>query len=296
MSLLPTNIPFGDVVTNGAKSINDFTNDIGKDISNFIGNSPSTSDDRISFQKVRAFYNQNELSRKNLFQVIIHQNNLLYKIFRSTSLDSGTLFLTCESAEIPGLTFNNVEQKIYGIKEEFPSFNAYNNIQLSFLVREKSFMERNIFEAWMRGISPANNYNFNYKNEYATTIQILQYSTSGEMIHLVDLLEAFPFAINQLELNWAEEGVHRLTVSFAYTQFLPGIVEYKEPKISTVNQIGQAIATGIKVAQVVNTGVQAAKVFKKSPLLGIGVASSALGSFNISRVVNVSRGINTVFK
>ena len=37
------------------------------------------------------------------------------------------------------------------------------------------------------------------------------------MSYSVDLYEAFPVSMNQMDLDWSNDGVHKLSVTFAYT-------------------------------------------------------------------------------
>ena len=74
-----------------------------------------------------------------------------------------------------------------------------------------------MFDAWLNFINPQYNYNFRYKGDYATTITINQYNSQNEIIYSVNLYDAYAVSMNQLDLNWSDDGYHKLVVTFAYT-------------------------------------------------------------------------------
>ena len=47
------------------------------------------------------------------------------------------------------------------------------------------------------------------------------------------MVDAFPIAVNQLDLDWANDGVHRLSVVFAYTYWTN----------NTLQNLGKNLAT-----------------------------------------------------
>jgi len=75
------------------------------------------------------------------------------------------------------------------------------------------------FDGWLEAVVPSINYNPNYKNTYSTTINIRQYRNNNELSYSVDLFEAYPISVNQLDLDWSAEGHHKLTVVFVYTSW-----------------------------------------------------------------------------
>ena len=125
----------------------------------------------------------------------------------------------CENANLPGRTFATTEQKFGSAPiEKFPYMTTYNDIDLTFIV-DDDMQQRLFFDAWLNFINPQSNYNFRYKSDYATSITINQYDVTDSLSYSVDLLDAYPISMNQLDLDWSTDGHHKLTVTFAYTQW-----------------------------------------------------------------------------
>jgi hypothetical protein len=122
----------------------------------------------------------------------------------------------CESAQLPGRTFATAEQKTYGPIEKYPYLSTYNDIDLTLLV-DDDMNQKILFDAWLSYINPQYNNNFRYKGNYATILTVNQYDVTNTLSYSVNFYDAYPISINQMDLNWSDEGVHKLVVTFAYT-------------------------------------------------------------------------------
>jgi hypothetical protein len=164
----------------------------------------SINDFKSSFTK--------DIARSNRFDVAIPVPLTLLPYVSSAK----NLNYRCESANLPGRTFGTIEQKIYGPVEKFPYMNTYNDIDLTFIV-DDSMDQKVFFDAWMNYINPLYNNNMRYKGDYSTTIVINQYDVTNKLTYSVNLVDCFPLSINQMDLNWGDDGYHKLSVTFAYT-------------------------------------------------------------------------------
>lgn len=154
-----------------------------------------------------------DVARPNRFDVDI---SLPLSLYTTSGTSSRDLKYRCEIAQLPGRTLSTVDQKTYGPIEKFPNLTTYNDIDLTFIVTD-AMQEKVLFDAWMEYINPSDSNNFRYKDEYATTISINQHGLAGGIMYSVDLIDAYPISINQLDLDWSSDGYHKLTVTFAYT-------------------------------------------------------------------------------
>ena len=119
---------------------------------------------------------------------------------------------------MPSRTFATAEQKIgSNPTEKYPYHTTYNDLDLTFLV--DSDMSQKVFmDAWLEYINPSYNYNFKYKEDYATTITINQYDVTNELTYSINIYDAYPISMNQLDLDWGSDAAyHKMTVTFAYT-------------------------------------------------------------------------------
>jgi len=155
---------------------------------------------------------QNDLARPNRFDVNIPIPLTLIQ-YRNISQK---LTFRCESTNLPGRTISTTDQKIYNIVEKFPNQTTYQDMDMTFLVGG-DMAEKQFFDSWLELINPTTNFNFKYKGDYSTSITVNQYDINNNLTYTIELVDAFPIAVNQLDLDWSNDGYHKLTVVFAYT-------------------------------------------------------------------------------
>jgi len=153
-----------------------------------------------------------DLARTNRFDVNIPIPLTLIPYISSAK----SLTYRCENAQLPGRTFATTEQKTYGPVEKFPYQTTFNDIDLTFII-EDDMNQKVFFDAWLNYINPQYNNNFRYKSDFSTIITVNQYDVTGQLSYSVDLVDAYPISMNQLDLSWGDDGYHKLSVSFAYT-------------------------------------------------------------------------------
>ena len=153
-----------------------------------------------------------DLARPNRFDVSIPVPLTLIPYVSSAK----NLNYRCEHAQLPGRTFATTEQKTYGPIEKYPYLTTFTDIDLTFII-DDDMNQKVFFDAWMNYINPQYNNNFRYKSDYSTVITVNQYDVNNQLSYSVNLYDAYPVSMNQLDLDWATDGYHKLSVTFAYT-------------------------------------------------------------------------------
>ena len=133
-----------------------------------------------------------------------------------------SLSYLCESAEMPGKSFEIERVKIYGPGYNVPYLTTYQNIALTFLCTN-AHSDRELFDLWMNSIINQNKNNVRFQkgknSEYLSHIDIVQYDSQEKEIYKVQLIDAFPASIAPQQLAWSDDGFQRLTVSFLYQKY-----------------------------------------------------------------------------
>jgi len=134
----------------------------------------------------------------------------------------------CEAAEFPGRLFENIDVRYNGPSMKFPFQNRYEDINLTFVCRNKNY-EREFFDNWMDLISSPTDYNFRYVDNYACNIDIFQFSeaevrgtVNGIETHVqyhYKLHRAWPTVVNPQPVTWADSEFLRLGVTFTYERW-----------------------------------------------------------------------------
>lgn len=153
---------------------------------------------------------------------------------------SRQLMYLCEVAEMPGRTFESLDVRYYGPNHKLPHKTIYEDINLTFICRSKSF-ERQFFDNWQLIINPINTWDFNYRDQYRAQIHIYQYSNLAKIgtmpgyfpgsdapvpinintnipdaQYWMTLHDAYPIFVNPQPMTWADDQFQRLIVSFTY--------------------------------------------------------------------------------
>ena len=135
------------------------------------------------------------------------------------------LTFRCEEAQLPGRTLSTAELKIGSSpNEKYPYGTTFNDIDLTFIV-DDTMDQKAFFDSWLNYINPSYSWNLRYKEDYMTVITINQYDAQNRNTYSINLYEAFPISMNQLDLSWGSEGYHKLVVTFAYTSWSNGSLE-----------------------------------------------------------------------
>jgi len=153
-----------------------------------------------------------DIARPNRFDVTIPAPIPLLP-YISTSRN---LTLRCESAQLPSRSFATADQKIGTNpieKHAYQSF--YGQSEMTFIVSD-DMSEKIFFDAWMEYINPTITFDTNYRNDYISTLTVNQYSVDNKLTYSINLIDAFPVSVNQLDLDWSNDGHHKLTVAFEY--------------------------------------------------------------------------------
>jgi len=168
----------------------------------------SINDFRSSFNK--------DIARASRFDVSIPVPLTLIPYIQSAR----SLTYRCEATNLPGRTLATTEQKIGANPvEKYPYMSTYNDIDLTFII-DDDMQQRLFFDAWLNFIQPQSNYNMAYKGDYVTSITINQYDVTGSLSYSVNLIDAYPISMNQLDLDWSSDAPHKLNVTFAYTYWM----------------------------------------------------------------------------
>lgn len=196
--------------------------------------------------------------------------------------DSKSLAFRCNSAEIPGRTLTTTETKFgnYGPIAKVAYGQVYTDVTLTFILSE-DLREKQFFENWHQGVMDTGafeqrkfnalsfaKFNANYYRDYIGVVEIRQYGEGGDLRSIHTLNEAYPIILGGLPMNWSDEEVIKMPVTFSYRNYR---VLYK-----TADQPGLGAGFALRLDK---TGLAAS-------------ARGAFGNINIDRDLGGIANIN----
>lgn len=137
------------------------------------------------------------------------------------------LGLRCETSELPGRQLVANDSRTYGPTYKTPYQSVYQELTFNF-IETSSFVIRGFFEKWTDLIFNSRTNLLEYPNSYRLPLLLTQYDATADTDDANDpfpnlrriatwtLFNTFPTAINQMPVSWAEDGLHRVTVTMAF--------------------------------------------------------------------------------
>lgn len=160
--------------------------------------------------------------------------------FNSTSSSAETtargMTYRIESTMLPGRTITPVEYKDYGVPYKIGGLPNYVDIEIQVILSE-DLRERNFFLSWQdyivgahrteSGVSRGSQFDTAYYDEYKCDgITITQYSSTGQKVYEIQLIEAYPLVVGPVTSTWGTVEYLKQPVTFTYRYFTetPGAV------------------------------------------------------------------------
>lgn len=196
----------------------------------------------FNIDSIKANIENNGYLKNHSFEVIITpppilQNRSVNNLGTATNIRNiiNNLSFRIEQVRAPGisLTMTQVSPLGYGVTYPVPHNAQLQDISFSILV--DGFGEiwqfwynwiRSIFEfsgndsSRVGAASRLPGYTTEYKENYATIMQIVVYDMFGNAIQRINLHDAFPSAMREVQLAWNDtQSLMRLAISISYSEF-----------------------------------------------------------------------------
>jgi hypothetical protein len=121
-----------------------------------------------------------------------------------------------ESTEFPAQRIETKEYRSYGTVNKFAYQRSNDDLNITFRCSD-SMIEKTIFDKWLGIIFNNDTGNVKYRLSAVGTINIYQIGWNGQSPYSVEISEAFPISVSDLNLDWGSQSTyHKFTVSFSY--------------------------------------------------------------------------------
>jgi len=212
-----------------------FTDTITNKISNLLGINGSLPKRKGAGFDIEEFKNNlgaRSILPTNLFLVSLYPinknaytQNKVNQLMQSERLDPKSLSFFCMKTDLPGVDLAVEENVIHGIGpvERFPHTAVFGDIELQFIGDGKGNV-MSFFQNWMNSIvmfddrrATSSFFKVAYKDSYTCNIEILVFNPQSETILRYQIMEAFPYRLSQVAMNWADQNsMMNIGVNFYY--------------------------------------------------------------------------------
>lgn len=175
------------------------------------------------------------LARTNRYEVII-------PLPGSDEQNLARLF--CEQVTLPGVSLATTPSRFYGDTREMPYERLFDPVSMTFYV-DSAMKLKSAFDDWMSTIVNPTTRTIQYYRDYVRPVYITVLDVSEQPVHMVTLYEAYPKAIQAVNLESAGRDIMRLTVNMQYKYWEPLKIE-QQPAVLSRESLSdrQGVVTG----------------------------------------------------
>lgn len=196
----------------------------------------------VSGERTERYYAIEKILSQNFlksakFSMRLYNNAAVTADFEDIKAED--LSFLCDSVEFPGQSLTASDYRIPGkLKLKVPYLREQNEITLTFYHNDKIPLYE-YFATWIKNISPTNTTNA-YFNDIVASMDIVQFDeVSGIRGFITDLVDfnsipiggvsqnlrkymtvslgnIYPLSFSSMPSNWADDGFHKMTVTFFY--------------------------------------------------------------------------------
>ena len=165
-------------------------------------------------------------ARAALFDVIINPPSNLAGIMGGSALLSSQLLFKARASSLPGDSVSSVNVNYFGREIKVAGTRTFPDWSIT-VINDEDFAIRNAMERWMsainshvgnrRSIAAASNLTGSGGPGYQADGQIRQYSKTGDIIKVYNIVGLFPTDVSAIDVDWANgDTIEEFNVTFAY--------------------------------------------------------------------------------
>lgn len=162
------------------------------------------------------------LARTNRYEVII-------PLPGSDEQNLARLF--CEQATLPGMSLATTPSRFYGDTREMPYERLFDAVSMTFYV-DSEMKLKSAFDDWMANIVNPVTRTIQYYRDYVRPVYITVLDVSEQPVHMLTLHEAYPKAIQSVNLEGGGKEVMRITINMQYKYWEPLKIEQQRAVLS----------------------------------------------------------------
>ena len=162
-------------------------------------------------------------------------NRYVAKIFAPISLpglDTKTLSMRVESAELPGKSIATSDSRLYGPIRKIPYNLGFIDSTFTFMCSDNYMIEKRFFDEWANYIIDQDTFNVEYYDSLIGNINLQILDTQNEVMYEVEFLEVFPLNVSAISVGFGQMNDYaKFSVTFSYRKWKKLILQNVAPPI-----------------------------------------------------------------
>lgn len=120
---------------------------------------------------------------------------------------NGMVEMMATQVGLPSRLFDMMEIRTYGVKQRLP-FSISTSEMITIMFTGSSWLaERHYLELWQNIVANVGSNSMNYPDEYLGSVEIILLDREGNESYVVILDDAFPQAVQQIDLNYSSNNI-----------------------------------------------------------------------------------------
>tara|TARA_Y100000593_G_scaffold85392_1_gene162348 strand:+ start:362 stop:964 length:603 start_codon:yes stop_codon:yes gene_type:complete len=168
-------------------------------------------------------------------------NRYIAKIFcpvvkSNFNIDTQTLAMAVESAELPGKTITTSDARLYGPLRKIPYNLGFIDSTFTFMCSDAFIVEKRFFDNWADFIIDPNTFDAEYHDNLVGNINLQLLDNHNEVMYEVDYLEVFPINVSAMNVGFGQTNDYaKFSVTFSYRKWKKKDIEFNTPSQRSLN-------------------------------------------------------------
>ena len=159
------------------------------------------------------------------------------------SIDTSTLAMRVESAELPGKTITTSESRLYGPIRKIPYNLGFIDTTFTFMCSDKFIVEKRFFDKWANYIIDQDTFDAEYYDSLVGNINLQLLDNHNQVMYEVEYIEAFPINVSAINVGYGQMNDYaKFSVTFSYRKWKSDI-KIEEERIQNIINARQSGAS-----------------------------------------------------
>ena len=153
-----------------------------------------------------------------------------------SSINTQTLAMAVESAELPGKTITTSDARLYGPLRKIPYNLGFIDSTFTFMCSDAFLVEKRFFDKWADHIIDPETFNAEYYDSLVGNINLQLLDNHNEIMYEVDYMEAFPINVSAMNVGFGQMNDYaKFSVTFSYRKWKAKDIQFNTPSQQSLN-------------------------------------------------------------
>ena len=147
-----------------------------------------------------------------------------------SNIDTRTLAMRVESAELPGRSFSRSDARLYGPIRQIPYNVQFIESTFTFMCSDNNLVEKRFFDKWADYVVDTDTFDVEYYDSLIGNINLQLLNDHNEVMYEIDYLEVFPQNVSAINIGYGQMNDYaKFSVTFSYRKWKAKDIQSNTP-------------------------------------------------------------------